>query len=227
MLAYDPDPLKRWEKRNGMNGLAVFRTLALCLGLSVTAAFAQSNKQANSQSTQQSTHKDKEHGEAGVFVDYTKLQFAKVNMIGVGGRAAWNLAPNLALEGESAYDFQTSTTQTIINLGAVNVFNSNVRLIHGYAGPEIHFDKGRFRFLAGVKAGVINFGISGPAVAGPFANQLGILRDGETRAVLYPAVAFETKLGPIRTRLDVGDEIFFDKGANHNIKVGAGPVFRF
>jgi len=28
-------------------------------------------------------------------------------------------------------------------------------------------------------------------------------------------------------RLDGGDEIYFDDGARHNLKVGFGPVFRF
>jgi len=37
----------------------------------------------------------------------------------------------------------------------------------------------------------------------------------------------QAHLGPIGLRLDVGDEMYFNNGAHHNLRVAFGPVFRF
>jgi hypothetical protein len=37
----------------------------------------------------------------------------------------------------------------------------------------------------------------------------------------------EGHLGPIGLRLDVGDEIYFNSGAHHNLSMAFGPYIRF
>jgi hypothetical protein len=45
--------------------------------------------------------------------------------------------------------------------------------------------------------------------------------------VLYWGGGLQGHLGPIGLRLDVGDEIYFNNGSHHNLRVAFGPVFRF
>ena len=53
------------------------------------------------------------------------------------------------------------------------------------------------------------------------------MNDGDTKFALYPGVGVEGFWGPIGMRVEVGDEIYFADGARNNLKVTAGPVFRF
>jgi hypothetical protein len=196
-----------------MKRLAVLGALALFLGFLMPAAFAQSS--------------DRNHGDFGVYFDYTRLQFASLNLFGVGGRVGINLHPAIVLEGEMAYDFERSTSQTIISSGVTNTFRSNLRLIHGLVGPKIQTTKGPFRIFVVAKGGLLNFGVGGPVTAGTFANQIGTIKDGDTNGVFYPGGGIEFNAGPIGLRLEAGDEIFWDNGANHNFKFMGGPQIRF
>jgi len=45
--------------------------------------------------------------------------------------------------------------------------------------------------------------------------------------VFYPGGGAEAFLGPIGFRLDVGDEIYFNDRAHHNLRVTVGPTIRF
>jgi hypothetical protein len=195
-----------------MKSLAVVSALVLGLGFMTPAASAQSNDN---------------HGEVGGYFDWTRLQFAKLNLFGVGGRVGLNIRPAIAIEAEMAYDFQASVSQTIVSNGVVNSFASNVRLIHGLFGPKFQTTHGRVRVFAVLKGGVLNFGITAPVTAGTFLNQLGQLKDGDTDGVFYPGAGVEFKIKFVGLRVEGGDEIFFDHGANHNLKIMAGPVFRF
>lgn len=55
---------------------------------------------------------DSDHVEVGVFADYMNLSTTDphINFIGVGGRAAFNVHPNVQLEGEMSYDFERNYT---------------------------------------------------------------------------------------------------------------------
>jgi hypothetical protein len=195
-----------------MKALAVVSALVLGLGFMAPAASAQSNDN---------------RFEVGGFVDWTRLQFAKLNLLGVGGRVGFNIRPAITIEAEAAYDFPATASQTVTSLGVTTTFASNVRLIHGLFGPKFQTTHGPVRLFGEVKGGVLNFGISAPATAGTFANQLGQVKDGDTVGVVYPAGGAEFKVKVIWLRVEAGDEIFFDHGANHNLKIMAGPVFRF
>ncbi len=197
-----------------MRRLAILSALALFLGVMAPAASAQSTD-------------DKNHGEFGVYFDYFRLEFAKLNLFGVGGRVGFNIRPAVAIEGEMAYDFERSTTQTITSGGITNTFRSNLRLIHGLAGPKIQTTKGPIRLFAVLKGGLLNFGVGGPVTAGSFAKQIGTIKDGDTNGVFYPGGGIEFNAGNFGIRLEAGDEIYWDNGPNHNFKFMGGPQIRF
>jgi hypothetical protein len=197
-----------------MRRLAILSALALFLGVMAPAASAQSTD-------------DKNHGEFGVYFDYFRLEFAKLNLFGVGGRVGFNIRPAVAIEGEMAYDFERSTTQTITSGGITNTFRSNLRLIHGLAGPKIQTTKGPIRLFAVLKGGLLNFGVGGPVTAGSFAKQIGTIKDGDTNGVFYPGGGIEFNAGNFGIRLEAGDEIYWDNGPNHNFKFVGGPQIRF
>ncbi len=196
-----------------MKRLAVLAALALGFALMAPAAVAQAD--------------DKNHGNFGVYFDYTRLGFADLNLFGVGGRVGFNIHPAVAIEGEMAYDFEQSTTETITSRGITNTFRSNLRLIHGLFGPKIQTTKGPVRIFAVLKGGLLNFGVSGPATAGSFANQIGTIRDGDTNGVFYPGGGVEFNAGWLGIRLEAGDEMYWDNGVNHNFKFMGGPQIRF
>lgn len=170
---------------------------------------------------------DHDHGTFGVYFDWTRLQFAKLNLHGVGGRVGFNIRPAIVVEAEMAYDFQGSVTQSITTSGVTNTFTTNLRLIHGLAGPKFQTTKGPVRVFAVLKGGLLNFGVSGPVTAGAFANQISTIQDGNTDGVFYPGGGIEFDIKFIEVRVEAGDEIFFDHGANHNFKLMAGPQIRF
>ncbi len=198
-----------------MKHLAIFGVLVLGLAALGPAASAQNT-----------SNDDKNHGNFGIYLDYTRLQAAQANMFGVGGRLGINVHPHVALEGEMAYDFERSQTATITSGGITNTFRSNLRLIHGLFGFKFQ-TTGPVRIFALVKGGLLNFGVSGPATAGSFANQIGTIQDGDTNGVFYPGGGVEFNAGWLGVRIEAGDEIYFDNGANHNFRLTAGPQIRF
>jgi hypothetical protein len=195
-----------------MKRLAIFTALALTFAIVAPTARAQG---------------DRNHGEFGVFFDYTRLQFAKANFFGVGGRVGFNVSPAVALEGEMAYDFERSQTATITTNGISNTSRSNLRLIHGLFGPKFETTRGPVRVFVVLKGGLLNFGVGGAVTGGTFANQIGTIRDGDTNGVFYPGGGIEFNAGAFGLRLEAGDEIYWDNGANHNFKFTGGPVIRF
>jgi len=196
-----------------MKRLAILSALVLC----VTVIMAPAAKAQD----------DRNHGDFGVYFDYTRLQAASANMFGVGGRIGVNLAPAVVLEGEMAWDFERSQTATITSGGITNTFRSNLRLIHGLFGPKFQTTKGPVRAFIVIKGGLLNFGVSGPVTAGVFATQIGTIKDGDTNGVVYPGGGIEFNAGAFGLRLEAGDEIYFDNGANHNFKFMGGPQIRF
>lgn len=214
-----------------MKLLAAVSLVALALVGIVPAASAQSTNTPSTQSTNtassQSNPDQKDHVEFGVFFDYYRLQFAKLNMYGVGGRAGVHLFNSFSVEGEVSYDFQRSTTQNVISFGTPTTETSNVRLIHVLAGPKYELGKGRLRFFVVAKAGLLHFGVGGPVTTGTAINQIANIRDGVRKVVYYPGGGIEFKFWKLGFRVEAGDEIFVDNGANHNVKAAAGPVIRF
>ena len=95
--------------------------LALCFAAFVPAASAQSSDNKN-------------HGNLGIYFDFTRLQPASLNMFGVGGRLGFNIRKHVVLEGEMAYDFERSKVQTITTGVITTTVRSDLRMLHALFG---------------------------------------------------------------------------------------------
>ena len=197
-----------------MKRFAIVCALAVCFAVIVPAASAQ-------------VHDDKNHGNFGVYFDFTRLQPADLNLFGVGARLGVNVHPHIVLEGEMAYDFERTTTQVITVGGVTNTFRTNLRLLHGLFGPKIQ-TTGPVRVFALLKGGFVNFGVGGPVTAGVINNQIGNIVDGNTNGVFYPGGGVEFNAGIFGIRIEAGDEIMFlNNGHSNNFHATFGPQIRF
>ncbi|HLH08358.1 MAG TPA: hypothetical protein VKW78_14055 [Terriglobales bacterium] len=175
-----------------------------------------------------------DHAEVGVFADYVRLQHANdTGFWGLGGRAGFNVHKNVQLEAEFAYDFSqnfsfsssgTSNTMPNANLA---VQRASLRMIQGLFGPKFEVG-GPVKFFVTAKGGFLNFaGSNAPANFGSVGNQLGGFVNGDTNGVFYPGGGVEFFAGPIGLRAEVGDMMYFDRGANNNLRITFGPSIRF
>ena len=169
-----------------------------------------------------------EHGEVGAFVDYFRLHQTGTNFAGVGGRAAFNIAPHFQIEGEMAYDFNQVFTEGFTDTtGTVTLQNSNMRILHGLFGPKLE-TSGPVRIFVTVKGGFTNFRLDPrPPSFSTFTSSVDNLRSNDVSGTLYPGGGVEAFLGPFGLRAEVGDEIIFSNGAHHNWRVTFGPQIRF
>jgi hypothetical protein len=196
-----------------MKRLAIMTFLALYIAAITPAASAQSD--------------DKNHGNLSVFFNYTRLQPADLNMFGIGGRLGINIHRHIVMEGEMAYDFERSRTQTISNGVVTSTVRSNLRLLHGLFGPKIQ-TTGAIRVFALLKGGFVNFGVGGPVTAGAINNQINNVVDGDTNGVFYPGGGIEFNVGWLGIRAEAGDEIMFlNNGTQNNFRATFGPQIRF
>lgn len=197
-----------------MKRFAILIALAVCFAAIAPAASAQSSD-------------DKNHGNLGVYLDFTRLNPADLNMFGVGGRLGFNIRPHIVLEGEMAYDFERNKTQNISNGVISNTVRSNLRLLHGLFGLKIQ-STGPVRVFGLLKGGFVNFGVGGPVTAGVINNQINGIVDGDTDGVFYPGGGVEFNVGWLGFRVEAGDEIMFlNNGTQNNFRATAGPQIRF
>jgi len=197
-----------------MKRLAFLSALALCVASFAPAASDQSGD-------------DKNHGNLGVYADFTRLQPADLNMIGVGARLGINVRKHAVLEGEMAYDFERNKTQTITTGVVTSTVRSNLRLLHGLFGLKLQ-TTGPVRVFGLLKGGFVNFGVGGPVTAGAINNQIGNIVDGDTNGVFYPGGGIEFNVGWLGIRAEAGDEIMFlNNGTRNNFRATIGPQIRF
>lgn len=197
-----------------MKRIAILSALALCL-----AAFA---PKASAQVTD-----DKNHGNFGVYFDWTRPQDTSTNFYGVGARLGFNVARHVVLEGEMSYDFERNVSSTTTGGIGATTTRSRFRMLHGLFGPKIQ-TTGPVRVFALLKGGFVNFGVGGPATAGTINNQINNIVDGDTNGVFYPGGGVEFNLGWLGIRGEAGDEIFFLSGrTTNNLRVAVGPQIRF
>jgi hypothetical protein len=177
-----------------------------------------------------------DHGEVGAYADYFRFKPSgtAVNFLGVGGRVAFNVHPNVALEAEMNYDFAqdyTSSSSSGNAVGASTVLTTtSLRPLTGLFGPKFQFGtSSAFRaFLTG-KVGFINFtttnanNVSGSGASSAVSSVGG----PGTFLALYPGGGIEGFWGPFGLRLDAGDEIYLNNGTWNNLRVAFGPTFRF
>lgn len=170
-----------------------------------------------------------DHVHIGVFADYFRLQQNESNMAGVGARLGFNANRYVRLEAEAAYDFNGVYTENFRPVtGNLRVSRSDFRVMHGMFGPTITTGHGPIRAFFTVKGGAINFRFDPrPATAGTFFSSVDSLRAQDLNGVLYPGGGLEGHLGPVGLRFDVGDMIYFNNGAHHNLRMSFGPFIRF
>jgi hypothetical protein len=171
-----------------------------------------------------------DHGQVGVYGDYVRLSQTKTNMAGLGGRFGVNVNPAVAFEAEMNYDFNQVFTEGFTNTstGTVSLQRSNMRLLQGLFGPKFQSPRGPIRAFLTVKGGFINFRFDPrPATFATFTSTVENLRSQDVSGVLYPGGGLEIHFGPIGIRLDAGDEIYFNSGAHHNLRVTFGPFISF
>jgi hypothetical protein len=171
-----------------------------------------------------------EHGQISAYGDYFHLSQTDTNLAGLGGRFSLNVARPAQLEAEMNYDFEEAFTETLTDpiSGSVTFNRSNLRLLHGLFGPKLQTTRGPLRAFLTVKGGAINFRVDPrPATAGTVISSIENLRANNVSGILYSGGGLEGHLGPVGLRLDVGDEIYFNSGAHHNLRVSVGPILRF
>jgi hypothetical protein len=144
----------------------------------------------------------------------------------IGARVSFNVLPLLQFEAEAAYDFNQVFTET--DPTGAFIQRTNMRAIHGLFGPKLETNRGPVRFFLTAKGGAVGFHLDpGPATIGEFFSNVGSIRSQDVSGVFYPGGGAEAFLGPIGFRLDVGDEIYFNDRAHHNLRVTFGPTIRF
>jgi len=169
------------------------------------------------------------HIELGVYGDYFRLSQTDTNMAGFGGRLSVTVAPPLSFEAEMTYDFQQAFTEGFYGSGGgeVGTAPSNVQLLYGLFGPKIE-SHGPVRIFLTLKGGFVHFNLGNvPGTFGSFTSSVENLRENNVSAALYPGGGLETSIGPVGLRLDVGDDVYFNNGAHHNLRVAFGPIIRF
>lgn len=168
-----------------------------------------------------------DHGEIGIFGEMFRASASDLNLYGVGGRVGLNVHPNVALEAEGAYDFSQSNTKTLSGIGSnTTVFRSDLKATHFQFGPKFQVGTtGPVRAFLFAKGGFVRFGVTpGPVTFGTFPTGL---ENRDVNGTFYPGGGIEFFLGPIGIRADAGDEIYFDRGAQNNLKITVGPTIRF
>jgi len=169
--------------------------------------------------------------EAGVFIDYLGISQTNTNNFGVGGRFGYRVHRNVMFEGELAYDYGINFDEAyrdITNGDIVAIEHTSVGVTHGLFGPMLEPAKGVFRPFATLKGGFVDFRLS-PGLL-PFSNVVSTIlgiRTSSLNAAMYPGAGAEASLGPVGLRFEMGDEIYFNRGAHNNLRITFGPILRF
>lgn len=169
------------------------------------------------------------HVELGLYGEYFRWGAGgNANLVGLGGRAGVNVAPNVQLEADVTYDFRRAFASVSNNGGSLVISNSNVKRFDGLFGFKVQ-TKGPVRLFALLQGGATNFSFSPRGTS--FENFTGTvagLNENNLVAEAYPGAGVEAFIGPIGLRLDVGDEIYFVRhGGHNNLRVTFGPSIRF
>jgi len=169
--------------------------------------------------------------EAGIFLDSLSISQTSTDNFGLGARFGYRIHPNVMLEGELAYDYGLNFDEAYRNITNGNVTaieSTSIGVTHGLIGPMLQPAHGHFRPFATLKAGFIDFRLS-PSLL-PYSNVVSSvfgLRTSNVNAALYPAGGVEASLGPVGLRLELGDEIYFNRGGHNNLRITFGPILRF
>ncbi len=197
-----------------MMKLAILLAVALCFFV-LPAAFGQND--------------DLNHVDLGIFVDAYHNPDTSNWFAGLGGRAGFNVHPNVQLEAEMNYDFEKVFTEHCTGLTCVPLATNRtgVRDLTGLFGFKVQ-KSGNFRPFFTIKGGFVRYMVtSAPVTWGTFTSEVSGIRDENMNGAFYPGAGFEAFKGPIGIRLEVGDVVWFNNGAHNNIRFTGGPQFRF
>ncbi len=170
-----------------------------------------------------------DHVEVGGFAEYLRMERTDPakNLVGLGGRAAFNLRPSIQLEAEMSYDFKRSISNTFTDGVNIELVNTQFRTLTGLFGPKFSTGSGPVRLFVTGKTGFVNFSSTNQGATAGFQGALGAVTSGDTKFALYPGAGIEAFKGPIGLRAEFGDVIYFDGGARNNPRITFGPQFRF
>ena len=170
-----------------------------------------------------------ERVQIGAFGSYFRSPQTHTNFAGLGGRFALTASGPLQFEGEMSYDVSQVFTEgfTSPTSGSVAFAPSNLRVLHGLFGPKLQ-TRGPVRLFATVKGGFTNYRFDPrPAGFATFTSSVQGLRAENVNFLLYPGGGAEAHIGPLGLRFDLGDEIYFNNGAHHGLRITFGPILRF
>ena len=169
--------------------------------------------------------------EVGLFLDALSISQTGTTNLGLGARFGYRVHRAVMLEGELAYDYGLNFHEAYLDLTTGNIVaieNTSVGVTHGLIGPIVQPAHGHLRPFATLKAGFIDFRLSGSLL--PYSDVVSSvlgLRTSSVNAALYPGGGIEASLGPLGLRFEAGDEIYFNRGAHNNLRITFGPILRF
>lgn len=169
--------------------------------------------------------------EVGLFLDALSISQTGTSNLGLGARFGYRVHRAVMLEAELAYDYGLNFHEAYRDLTTgdiVAIENASVGVTHLLVGPMVQPAHGHFRPFATLKAGFIDFRLSGSLLpySGVVSSVLG-LRTASVNAALYPGGGVDASLGPVGLRLEFGDELYFNRGAHNNLRITFGPILRF
>ena len=129
-----------------------------------------------------------DHVEVGAFADYMNFSATDphINFVGVGGRAAFNVHPNVQLEAEMSYDFKRNFTSVFSDGVTTQFVNTDLRPLTALFGPKFQTSSGPFRAYVTGKVGFVNFSVTDQNAPAGFVGALGGIETGDTRFAMYP-----------------------------------------
>lgn len=169
--------------------------------------------------------------EVGVFVDYLGISQTNTDNFGLGGRFGYRIHHNVMMEGELAYDYGINFDEAFHNItngDLIAIEHTSVGVTHGLFGPTLQPAKGGFRPFVTLKGGFVDFRLSPSLLPVPsVVSSIVGIRTSSLNAAIYPGAGVEASLGPVGLRLELGDEVYFNRGAHNNLRITFGPILRF
>jgi len=169
--------------------------------------------------------------EVGLFLDALSVSQTGTTNLGLGARFGYRVHRAVMLEGELAYDYGLNFHEAFLDVTTGNMVaieNTSVGVTHGLIGAVVQPAHGHLRPFATLKAGFIDFRLSGSLLpySGVVSSVFG-LRTSTVNAALYPGGGLEASLGPVGLRLEFGDVLYFNHGTHNNLRITFGPILRF
>jgi hypothetical protein len=167
--------------------------------------------------------------ELGIYGDYFRHSQTAANLGGLGLRLGAGVLPHVRLEAEMAYDFQQTFGENLTaTSGEMVVQNSPIHILHGEFGPKLELGHGAIRPFVVAQVGFDKFFINAcPVSFRCQASQIANIHSSSVNAAFYPGAGLQGHLGPVGLRFDVGDEMYFNSGTHHNLRMAFGPYIRF